>query len=331
MTHLHSVLVPGIVAATLLGGVAAASAASTTTALSVCVRAGYGVVAPTASTCPKGYVLTRVVGARGLTGATGARGATGPTGLRGPTGATGLTGAAGATGPTGATGLQGPAGPAGAAGAAGPQGPAGAAGPAGSVGATGPAGQAGADGADGTDGADGLPGQAGADGQPGQDGATGPQGSAGAPGPQGERGAPGETGPAGADGVGPAYLDTGEATVYTATDTHTLAVVTLPAGTYTLAASVFVSAGATWTDDDTLTCTFVTGGGATLLTPQPPAVVESEAGLIGDIITLPWGAVTVSAPGPSTLSLRCAAVNTGQGLTLTGTLTALRVSSATVT
>ena len=198
-----ALLVPAVAGALLAAGIAVADAATSTSALSVCVKRGAHVVAPTsAGRCPAGYALTRVVGARGPAGAAGARGATGAPGARGAAGTDGVDGAAG---PQGATGIAGPAGP---------------------QGDPGSAGTDGTDGRDGADGADGL------------------QGATGAQGPAGPQGDPGPSGAAGADGTGPAWLDTGDATVYTASDTHTLAGVTLPAGTYVLASSVYLTNGA---------------------------------------------------------------------------------------
>ena len=205
------------------------------------------------------------------------------------------------------------------------------------AGPTGLRGASGVPGADGIDGRDGIPGAAGRDGLPGADGLNGTDGSpgadgvAGATGPQGLPGATGPAGHDGADGLGPAYLDTGDATAYTASDTHTLASVSLPPGTYTLQASVFVTNAAEYTDDATISCAFGFGVGASLLTPQPQAIIDSEGNLNTHLIPVGQGIVTISGNGPVSARLTCASTNAGTGLTLTGTLLALRVSSATVT
>ncbi len=270
-------LVPALAGALLVGGVVVADAATSTTALTVCLKRGAELMAPTSSgRCPAGYTLTRVTGARG------------------PAGAVGAAGRDGATGATGAAGPAGPAGPTGAAGAAG---------------ATGPAGTAGI---------------------PGATGPTGPTGPAGEPGQQGSAGPTGATGPAGADGTGPAWLDTGDATVYTASDSHTLAGVTLPAGTYVLSASVFVNEAVPFETVATIQCSVVVAGDDQVLTPPFPTVASPQVHLIQDMITLPTAVVSVSG-ATSPVSLGCAVEDEGGGFTLTGTVLATRVSSATVT
>jgi hypothetical protein len=153
---------------------------------------------------------------------------------------------------------------------------------------------------------------------PGPEGAPGPQGSAG------------PTGDPGADGTGPAWLDTGDPTVYTATDTHTLAGVTLPAGTYALNASVYVTNGANIATVSVLTCSWDAPAGATLQSPQPPVIREPENTLRDDVVSLPPAILAVGS-GTRTVSLVCASTNYGTGFTLTGTVLATRVSSATVT
>ena len=92
-------------------------------------------------------------------GDTGADGKVGPAGPQGPAGDDGAAGPAGPAGPAGDTGPAGPAGPMGPAGMVGPAGPAGAVGPAGPAGAVGPAGPAGAAGAVGPAGPAGTTGQ----------------------------------------------------------------------------------------------------------------------------------------------------------------------------
>lgn len=334
------VLVPAVAAAVLVGGVVVADAATTTTGLSVCLQRGAQLVAPTSTgRCPKGYTLTRVVGARGPAGATGATGAAGATGPTGP------SGAAGAQGPAGAAGQPGAAGPSGATGPAGAEGPAGATGP---IGLTGPTGLTGAAGADGQQGPAGAPGAAGAagaageqgpqgpegpagpDGPAGPQGVAGPQGSTGPAGPAGPTGAAGPAGADGVDGTGPAWLDTGDATVFTASDTHTLAGVTLPAGTYVLNASVFVNDAIPFETVATIQCSLIVAGDDQVLTPSFPTVASPQVQLIQDMVTLPSAVVSVSGAS-SPVSLRCTVVDEGGGFTLTGTVLALRVSSATVT
>ena len=273
----------------------------------MCVKRGAPVVAPTsAGRCPAGYSLARVVGARGPAGARGATGSTGAPGAAGPRGATGATGPQGQTGPQGETGATGSTGP------------------------EGPQGERGIDGRPGTDGSAGATGDV---GPQGETGATGPQGPAG---PQGEAGAAGPTGatgpqgPAGADGTGPASARLGEATVYTASDTHTLAGVTLPAGTYVLASSVYLSDAVPFDASASIQCQFIVGGDDSLLTPQPPLIASPQITMLQDVMTLPPAAVTIGGAA-SSLSLRCSATNEGSGFTLTGTLLATRVSGATVT
>jgi hypothetical protein len=100
----------------------AASAATTSTSTVVCVKAGSALVAPRGSKCPKGYVLTRLTGARGAVGPAGAVGARGPAGPAGADGADGADGVDGAVGPAGPAGPQGDAGPPGADGPAGANG-----------------------------------------------------------------------------------------------------------------------------------------------------------------------------------------------------------------
>jgi hypothetical protein len=232
-----------------------------------------------------------------LVSVVGQRGATGTPGTPGARGATGATGARGLTGLTGATGAAGSAGAAGA------------------TGATGPAGETGATGATG-----------------GQ-GPAGPTGPEGPQGPQGEPGDQGPQGPAGADGTngtGPAYLDVGTAKVYLASDTHDLATLTLPTGTYTLTSTVTVANAAPLVSAATVACTYVMGDGAELVTPQPPTVADEEGVLDDDVLALPPGVLEVT-DGPATLTLRCASTNFGLGLTLTATVLATRVSAATVT
>lgn len=228
-----------------------------------------------------------------------------------PTGYTRTTvvGARGPAGATGATGARGPAGATGAAGARGPQGDPGLAGADGSTGPSGPEGAAGAAGADG------------AQGPAGPEGPAGPQGPAGVAGPQGT---------AGADGTGPAWLDVGEATVYAASDTHTLATVSLPAGTYLLTAQVFITNGASSGTVSVLTCTYEVDAESQLLSAQPPVIKEPESSLRDDVVWLTSGAVAVEG-GQAAISVRCASTNYGNGMTMTGTLVATRVSALTVT
>jgi hypothetical protein len=161
-------------------------------------------------------------------------------------------------------------------------------------------------------------------------GPTGPTGPPGEQGPQGSAGPTGSTGPAGADGTGPAWLDTGDATVYTASDSHTLAGVTLPAGTYVLSASVFVNDAVPFETVATIQCSVVVAGDDQVLTPPFPTVASPQVQLIQDMITLPTAVVSVNG-ATSPLSLRCAVEDEGGGFTLTGTVLATLVSSATVT
>ncbi len=292
------VLVPIVAGALLVGGVVVADAATTTSALTACVQRGAPLVAPTASgRCPAGYTLTRVTGARGPAGAAGHDGAAGVSGAAGSPGSPGSPGA------TGATGLQGPTGPAGAPGSAGT---AGDAGDRGAAGATGP------------------------EGAPGPQGVPGPQGSTGPTGAPGSDGTNGADGADGADGTGPAWLDTGDPTVYTATDTHTLAGVTLPAGTYVLSASVYVNDAVPFETVATIQCSVIVGGDDLLITPQFPTVASPQVQLIQDVVSFPAAVVSVSGV-TSPVSLRCAVADDGGGFTLTGTVLATRVSSATVT
>jgi hypothetical protein len=290
---LRALLIPATALAVVGGAVVAVSATPTTstTALTVCVRSGHDVRMPVRGSCPEGFRLVSVVGQRGATGTPGTPGA------RGATGATGATGARGLTGLTGATGAAGSTGAAGAAGAAGPAG------------------------------------ETGATGAIGEQGPAGPTGPEGPQGPQGEPGDQGPQGPAGADGTngtGPAYLAVGTATVYLASDTHDLATLTLPTGTYTLASTVTVTNGLAAVSVAALTCTYVMGDGAELVTPQPPTVADEEGVLDDDVVALPPGVLEVT-DGPATLTLRCASTNFGLGLTLTATVLATRVSAATVT
>ncbi|MGD9956048.1 MAG: hypothetical protein AB7O74_00250 [Candidatus Nanopelagicales bacterium] len=228
-----------------------------------------------------------------------------------PTGYTRTTvvGARGPAGATGATGARGPAGATGAAGARGPQGDPGLDGADGSIGPSGPEGAAGAAGADG------------AQGPAGPEGPAGPQGPAGVAGPQGT---------AGADGTGPAWLDVGEATVYAASDTHTLATVSLPAGTYLLTAQVFVAAAELLNSEATVTCQWIVDGNDSLLAAQPPQIASPQDAMLNDVLALPTSAVTTTGAS-SAVSLRCAATSEGAGFTLVGTLVATRVSALTVT
>jgi hypothetical protein len=312
----RTALVPLVAGALLLAGVAAADAATSTASLTVCLKRGAPMVAPSASgACPTGYAATRVVGARGPAGATGpagapgARGAAGADGARGPQG---LAGPQGEQGPEGSQGAQGLPGDDGAEGARGPQG---LQGPAGDPGEQGPPGAAGS---------------AGAPGETGAAGPQGPEGPEGPAGPAGETGAAGPQGPAGADGTGPAWLDIGEPTVYTASDTHTLATVTLPAGTYLLSAQVYVTNGASSNSVSFLTCTYEAALPNAVLSAQPPVIKEPESNLRDDVVTLTTAALSVeSAEAP--ISVRCASTNYGNGMTMTATLLATRVSALTVT
>ncbi len=165
-----ALLVPGVAAGLLLAGVVAADAATSTSTLAVCLKRGAPMVAPTASgSCPSGYTLTRVVGARGPAGATGASPVPGdprvrtaraerperperpePLVKRERPGRPGPQGDAGPQGDVGPQGLMGPEGPEGAEGAQGDAGPQGDVGPHGDVGPQGLMGPAGPAGADGT-------------------------------------------------------------------------------------------------------------------------------------------------------------------------------------
>jgi hypothetical protein len=129
--------------------------------------------------------------------------------------------------------------------------------------------------------------------------------------------------------MGPAFLNTGVPTVYTASDSHQLAQLTLPTGTYSALSSVYVTGGTTSTTLSTLNCTLSPGTGATRLTPAWPSVKEPETNLRDDVVWMPPALITVTSNTTATVQVICASTST-TGLTLTGTLLTTRVTTATV-
>jgi hypothetical protein len=145
---------------------------------------------------------------------------------------------------------------------------------------------------------------------------TGPVGPAGSPGPTGSQGQAGPVGP-----VGPsnAYANYGPANFLRISDdnTQTVASVTLPAGSYTLAATVF---GAAVDDARNLSCFFVSAGTlqghAALL--QLGDIASNRQPLIGE--------VTI-AVGSASVFLRCTAID--GDFDVLGELIATRVGAIT--
>jgi hypothetical protein len=129
--------------------------------------------------------------------------------------------------------------------------------------------------------------------------------------------------------VGPAYFNASLATAFAASDSHTLAQLSLPTGTYSVFGSVFITGGTTSTATSTLNCALSPGSGASRLTPAWPSVKEPEANLRDDVVWMPPALITVMPSGPATVSVICASTSS-TGLTITGTMLATRVTTATV-
>ncbi|MEI6229211.1 MAG: hypothetical protein WCP81_00640, partial [Actinomycetes bacterium] len=136
-------------------------------------------------------------------------------------------------------------------------------------------------------------------------------------------------GAAGSDGTGPAYFNSGIATAYTASDTHTLAQLSLPAGTYSLFTSVFVTGGTTSSTVATLNCTLSPGSGAARLTPSWPSIKEPETNLRDDVVGMPPALISVTSTSNVTVQVICASVSS-TGFTMTGNVLATRVTTASV-
>jgi hypothetical protein len=179
-------------------------------------------------------------GARGDVGPAGPAGPKGEAGAAGPKGDTGPAGPKGDTGDAGAAGPTGPKGADGADGADGPKGDTGAAGPKGEKGDTGDVGPAGPKGDAGPAGPKGADGAQGAKGDTGQAGAAGPAGPAG---PKGDTGAMGPAGPSGAVDAWASTFNDFENPVSIGSSETTVRSLTLPAGSYTLSASLTLAQG----------------------------------------------------------------------------------------
>lgn len=352
-----ALLVPAVAAGVLLAGSLAAGATTpvSTTAMIVCLRPGSSLVARNSQgVCPAGFRMVKVIGQRGLTGAagaTGAQGEPGEQGEQGPAGPAGAAGAAGTDGSAGAAGLDGATGPQGPQGVPGPQGdqglpglqgdqgPQGEQGPQGTSGATGltgldgepgPQGERGATGEQGPAGPQGEQGPTGPQGEPGAAGGTGATGATGATGPQGEQGPQGPQGLPGTNGTGPAFIALGTGTSFATGDSKTLVSMHLTEGVYVLSASIAVSGTTGQSSTATLTCIWTPGIGGDLLGSQPPSMKDTETDLKDDVLPLPPNAITVGTDG-TTLTLSCYASFPSASMTLTGTLLATQVTSATVT
>ena len=132
-------------------------------------------------------------------------------------------------------------------------------------------------------------------GPAGPQGAQGPAGPAGAQGPAGPAGPPGPTGPAGPSVAYANYGATGFQRIASGT-TQTVSSVTLPVGTYTLAATV---SGNALGDARFMSCYFISAG-----------VLEGRPALISfDDAKQPLiGQVTVSSDNTSVF-LRCSALD----------------------
>ena len=214
-------------------------------------------------------------------------------------------------------------GPQGTHGDQGPQGTHGDQGPQGIQGDQGPQGLQGDQGPRGIQGDQGPQGLTGPQGFPGD---SGPQGPAGPTGPMGPTGL---TGPAGADGIGPAFFNSAGATTYTASDSHTVAQLSLGTGSYSVQTSIYVTGGTTSTSTATLSCTLSPGSGASRLTPSWPAVKEPETNLRDDVVWLPPSLITVTTASTATISVICASTSS-TGFNITGSMLATRVTAATI-
>jgi hypothetical protein len=139
----------------------------------------------------------------------------------------------------------------------------------------------------------------------------------------------GPSGAAGADGVGPAYFNSAGATTYTASDSHTLAQLTLGTGSYSVLSSVYVTGGTTSASIAALSCTLSAGAGASRFTPSWPAVKDPETNLRDDVVWLPPSLITVTSANPATISVICASTSS-TGFNITGTMLATRVTTATI-
>jgi len=317
---------------TTLGGATGATGARGATGVA-------GATGPSGAAGPAGRNGTD--GLAGRNGADGRDGFNGRDGIDGVDGARGPQGSPGDQGLPGQTGLPGAQGPQGDAGAAGTPGDPGAAGQRGEQGIQGPPGLPGATGDQGSQGIQGVPGSQGVQGNQGLQGDQGPSGISGPQGFPGDPGLPGSTGPAGpqgpsgpsgaagSDGTGPAYFNSGIPTAYTASDTHTLAQLSLPLGTYSLFTSVFVTGGTTSSTVATLNCTLLPGSGASRLTPSWPSIKEPETNLRDDFVGMPPALISVTSTSNATVQVICASVSS-TGFTMTGNVLATRVTTASV-
>lgn len=80
----------------------------------------------------------------------------------------------------------------------------------------------------------------------------------------------------------------------------------------------------------TIQCSVVVTSDDLLLSPQLPVVASPQIDLVQDLISFPPSAITVIGAA-SAVGLSCSATNEGGGFTLTGTVLATRVTTATVT
>ncbi len=129
---------------------------------------------------------------------------------------------------------------------------------------------------------------------------TGPSGARGPTGAKGTTGATGAKGPSGATGPSDAFTNYGTPTQISSLDTQTVTSVTLPAGNYTLSASI----RAVNDDGDTnlLACDYVSAG--TLHEQQAVVSLQGQGSDI-DALTFPMiGDVTISTDGTAVF-LRC--------------------------
>jgi hypothetical protein len=221
----------------------------------------------------------------------------GPTGATGPQGPQGVPGATGPQGPQGEPGATGPQGPQGEPGATGPQGPPG---PPGATGAQGPPGATGAPGPPGATGAPGPPGPPGAPGPPGPTGAQGPPGPPGATGLQGPQGTQGPPGPQGPTGPSDAYSDHRPDLNQISNAFETVASVSVPAGSYTVAFKALVGNRAP--SDAISECYLYEGGGLLLDVSAATLFANNFAPGSWQTMTL---LATRSIAGASTFHVQC--------------------------
>jgi hypothetical protein len=79
----------------------------------------------------------------------------------------------------------------------------------------------------------------------------------------------------------------------------------------------------------TLNCALSAGSGASRLTPSWPSIKEPEANLRDDVVWMPPALITVTSSSPASVQVMCASLST-TGFTMTGTVMATRVTSASV-